>query len=119
MTTHELVRAAATAVEIGGVTIIVAGIVISIIRATRAVVSNDASKAYTSLRRRIGRSILLGLELLLAADIIRTVAEAPTLTSVAILAAIVLIRTFLSFTIETELTGRLPWRSSGANTPAA
>jgi uncharacterized membrane protein len=65
---------------------------------------------YRPYRRFLGRSILLGLELLVAADIIRTVAITPTLDSVAVLAAIVLIRTFLSFSLELEITGRWPWQ---------
>jgi uncharacterized membrane protein len=66
--------------------------------------------AYRSLRRDIGRAILLGLEILVAADIIRTVAIQPTLESVAVLGGIVLIRTVLSFALETELEGRWPWK---------
>ncbi len=62
-------------------------------------------------RVQMGQAILLGLEFLVAADIIRTVAVRPTFTSVGILAAIVAIRTFLSFTLEIEIEGRLPWRS--------
>jgi uncharacterized membrane protein len=65
---------------------------------------------YRSYRQLLGRSILLGLELLVAADIIRTVAVTPTLQSVAVLAVIVLIRTFLSFSLELEITGRWPWQ---------
>ena len=56
--------------------------------------------------------ILLGLELLVAADIVRTVAVTPTLESVVVLAIIVLVRTFLSFSLEVELTGRWPWQRS-------
>jgi uncharacterized membrane protein len=70
--------------------------------------SMDAS--YQMLRRELGRSILLGLEILVAADIIRTAAVEPSLENVAILAAIVLIRTFLSFSLEVETEGTLPWR---------
>jgi uncharacterized membrane protein len=65
---------------------------------------------YETYRRRLGRSILLGLELLVAADIIRTVAVDPTYQSVGVLAIIVLIRTFLSFSLELEITGRWPWQ---------
>ncbi len=61
--------------------------------------------AYRVLRQSLGRSILLGLEILVAADIIRTVAVEPTLDSVAVLAGIVAIRTFLSFSLEVELEG--------------
>jgi uncharacterized membrane protein len=65
--------------------------------------------SYRRFRQQLGRSVLLGLELLVAGDIIRTVAATPTLTSVAVLAGIVVIRTFLSFSIELEVTGRWPW----------
>jgi len=63
---------------------------------------------YLRFRQQLGQTILLGLELLVAGDIIRTVASQPTLTSVAILASIVAIRTLLSFSLEVELTGRWP-----------
>jgi uncharacterized membrane protein len=67
------------------------------------------AQAYATVRRRVGQGVLLGLEILVAGDIIRTVAVDPTLTSVAVLAAIVGIRTFLSVTIDTEVNGRWPW----------
>ena len=70
----------------------------------------DLAARYTQLRQRVGRAILLGLEVLVGGDIIRTVAEEPTLQSVAVLGGIVLIRTFLSFTLEVELQGRWPWQ---------
>jgi len=63
-----------------------------------------------ALRQRLGRAILLGLELLVAADIIRTVAVTPTFTSAGVLGIIVVIRTFLSFSLEVELEGRWPWQ---------
>jgi uncharacterized membrane protein len=69
---------------------------------------------YTRFRRVLGRAILLGLELLVAADIIRTVAVTPTLQSVSVLAMIVIIRTFLSWALELEITGRWPWQKPGA-----
>jgi len=69
-----------------------------------------ADEAYQLLRRGLGRAILLGLELLVAADIIRTVAVSPTFESVGVLAIIVAIRTFLSFTLELEITGAWPWQ---------
>jgi uncharacterized membrane protein len=65
---------------------------------------------YRRFRHQLGRSILLGLELLVAADIIRTVAVTPTLTSVGVLAVIVGIRTLLSFSLELEISGRWPWQ---------
>jgi uncharacterized membrane protein len=74
---------------------------------------------YRLYRRQLGRSILLGLELLVAADIIRTVAVTPTVRSVAVLGGIVLIRTFLSFSLELEITGRWPWQKPDTAPPAA
>jgi uncharacterized membrane protein len=76
---------------------------------------------YRSYRQLLGRSILLGLELLVAADIIRSVAITPTFESVGVLAVIVLIRTFLSFSLELEISGRWPWQSqpAGSSTPSA
>lgn len=70
--------------------------------------------AVSGFRRTLGRSILTGLELLVAADIIRTVAVEPTLQSVLVLGLIVLIRTFLSFSLEVEISGRWPWQSKRA-----
>ena len=67
---------------------------------------------YRALRRDLGRGILLGLEFLVAADIIRTVAVQPTLQSVLVLGLIVLIRTFLSMALEVELEGRWPWQQN-------
>jgi uncharacterized membrane protein len=68
-----------------------------------------ADGAYQRMRRDVGRGILLGLEFMVAGDIIRTVAVEPTLESLAVLGLIVLIRTFLSFSLEVELEGRWPW----------
>jgi uncharacterized membrane protein len=65
---------------------------------------------HTQFRQWLGRSILLGLELLVAADIVRTVAASPTLETVAVLAAIVATRTLLSFSLELETNGRWPWQ---------
>ena len=69
-----------------------------------------ATGAYRRLRQDIGRGILLGLELLVAADIIRTVAIEPTIESVSVLGLIVLIRTLLSMSLQVELEGRWPWQ---------
>jgi uncharacterized membrane protein len=66
---------------------------------------------YRSFRNRLGRAIILGLELLVAADILRTISTEPTLEQVEVLGIVVLIRTFLSFSLEIELEGRWPWQS--------
>ncbi len=65
---------------------------------------------YTQLRHDLGKVILLGLEILVAADIIATVSTTPTMSSVLVLGVIVLIRTFLSFSIQVELDGKFPWQ---------
>ena len=66
----------------------------------------------TAFRSNLGRSILLGLEFLVAADIINTVAVEPTVQSLIVLAGLVLIRTFLSFSLEVEIEGRWPWQKA-------
>ena len=95
------------AVDVCGVAVIVAGILLA---GARTAIPR-AEGRYANCRRDVGRAVLLGLELLVAGDIIRTVAIAPTVESVGVLAAIVLIRTFLSFSLEMEVNGRLPWQT--------
>ncbi len=99
-----------TVVDIVGVVVIVLGIILATIRAV-AQAPPPGLDWYAAYRRRLGRAILLGLELLVAGDIIRTVAVKPTLQNMAVLAAIVVIRTFLSFSLELEINGRWPWQS--------
>lgn len=74
--------------------------------------SNQAVR-YTELRQAVGKSILLGLELLIAADIMATVVAEPTLRSVSVLGLIVIIRTFLSLSLQVELEGKFPWQRKG------
>jgi uncharacterized membrane protein len=111
---EDVIDAVGKAIDAAGVAVIAAGLLYAAIVVVRA--RPDAGRAvdrYRTFRQTVGRSILLGLELLVAGDIIRTVAVSPSFVSVGILAIIVLIRTFLSFTLELELTGRWPW-SKGA-----
>jgi uncharacterized membrane protein len=97
--------------ELTGVTIISAGAVGTLlIFLYRAARSENLINAAALFRSSFGRAILLGLEFLIAGDIINTVAVRPTLESVAVLAGIVLIRTFLSFSLELEIEGRWPWQ---------
>ncbi|MDT2005083.1 DUF1622 domain-containing protein [Rhodococcus opacus] len=77
----------------------------------------DGGRAFTTLRRSLGGAILLGLELLVAADIVKTVTSAPSLTDAAVLAVIVLIRTVLSLSIEIEIDGVAPWRKAFVTGP--
>lgn len=76
-------------------------------------------EAYRRFRLNLGRAILLGLEFLVAADIIRTVSEEPTLRGVLVLGLIVIIRTFLSFTLTVELEGRWPWQHAAVSSSEA
>jgi uncharacterized membrane protein len=104
-----IIQAVGEAVDILGVVAIVVGVVYAILDAALRGLRR-VSPVYTRFRRVLGRAILLGLELLVAADIIKTVAVTPTLDSVAVLAVIVLIRTFLSWSLELEISGRWPWQ---------
>lgn len=98
------------AIEVGGIAVIVLGILGASIAALWQVLhGRPGSSAFNLYRSNVGRAILLGLEFLVAADIINTVAIEPTLESLLILGGIVLIRTFLSFSLEVEIEGRWPW----------
>ena len=99
-----------------GVAVIVIGAVIAAGIALVGLTRRETG-IYRRFREEFGRTILLGLELLVAGDIVRTVAAQPSLISVAVLAIIVLIRTFLSFSLEVELTGRWPWQANTAVSP--
>ena len=79
----------------------------------------EPERRFGRFRTSLGRAILLGLEFLVAADIVRTVAIDPTLRSLAVLAGIVLVRTFLSFALEVELEGRWPWQRHAAAAASA
>jgi uncharacterized membrane protein len=103
------------AVNAAGVVTIVAGAVAATMVAVMALLRRQTGTIYDVYRRRLGRSILLGLEFLVAADIISTVAVNPTFESVGVLALIVLIRTFLSYSLELEITGYLPWQKPKAD----
>lgn len=95
-----------------GILIIVAGLILSILIFIKDWYKEDGLKiSYTRLRQNLGRAILLGLEFLVAGDIIRSVGgNDPSFTSIGILGLIVIIRTFLSFTFELEIDGRWPWQ---------
>ncbi|WP_426755131.1 DUF1622 domain-containing protein [Myxococcus sp. Y35] len=109
MEVHSLISLAAQFMEWAGVGTMVLGAVFALVLlATRQRLST--SEAYRRFRLDLGRAILLGLEFLVAADIIRTVSQRPTLDGVLVLGLIVLIRTFLSFTLTVELEGRWPWQ---------
>lgn len=108
----DLIDGVATALDGIGVAAIVLGLALAVVRAARQWRTSD--DVYRQFRQDIGRGILLGLEFLVAADIIRTVAVRPTLDGVLVLGLIVLIRTFLSMALQVELEGRWPWQARPA-----
>lgn len=106
---QETVEVVGKVIDAAGTAAIVGGALMATYLAIRGLRQRQPG-VYSAFRRYLGRSILLGLELLVAADIIRTIAITPTLESVGVLAGIVLIRTFLSFSLELEISGRWPWQ---------
>ena len=112
MTFSRVAEVTATVVDAAGVAAIVIGAVIATASYFyRLAQRTDLKLAFRSYRQGLGRATLLGLEFLVAADIIRTVAIAPTFESLGVLALIVAIRTFLSFALQLELEGRWPWQA--------
>ncbi|MCV7422493.1 DUF1622 domain-containing protein [Mycobacterium yunnanensis] len=114
----EVVELVGKVVDGVGVAIIAVGAVVAGGVAVGRLVRKSPD-TYRFFRETLGRTILLGLEFLVAADIIRTVAVTPNAQSVAVLAGIVAIRTFLSFSLELEITGRWPWQKKPRESPNA
>ena len=111
MTFTEGMDHVAKAFEVLGAAVLVLGLVLSLAMCGRVWRRTRQGRlAYQTLRETFGGVLLLGLEILVAADLVRTVAVEPTLENVAILGLIVLIRTFLSFSLEIEIEGVPPWR---------
>ena len=106
-----------TAVEAAAVAILCLGLTISTGRFVYAFAQRQAGTAYRKYRQELGRTLQLTLEFLIAADIIETVAVDKSYTSLGMLGGLVLIRTFLSFALELEVTGRWPWQ--GGDRPAS
>jgi uncharacterized membrane protein len=105
----EVVAYVAYGIEAFGVVVILIGCVVGTMRLFSQFKSRPIAELYHDYRQLIGRSILLGLEFLIAGDVIRTVIVSHTLTDVAALALMVLVRAFLSFTLSVEIEGKLPW----------
>jgi uncharacterized membrane protein len=106
------------ALELAGILATLLGVVAATYTAARRVLAGSHQlQVYESYRRQLSQGILLGLEFLVAADIIGTVAVEPTLRSVGVLGLIVAIRTFLSVTLENELDGRRPWYNRARSAP--
>ena len=104
--------------EVLGVVAMVLGFVFAFVIAGRAWSrTRDGSSAFRTLREPMGAVILLGLEILVAADLVKTVTSSPSLTDAAVLGMIVLIRTVLSLSIQIEIDGVLPWRKALVSSP--
>ncbi|WP_083656187.1 DUF1622 domain-containing protein [Mongoliimonas terrestris] len=115
-----LLHGTTRAIEIAGIAVIlIGGIAATGLYLKRLMAGDGGPDSFKAYRSSVGQAILLGLEFLVAADIIGTVAIEPTLDSLAVLAGIVLIRTFLSFSLEVEIDGRLPWRKADAEKAAS
>jgi uncharacterized membrane protein len=120
MTFAELMDHVAEGFEALGVLVLALGAVWSFVVAGLTWYrSRQPARAYSLLRQTLGGALLLGLEILVAADLVRTIAVAPTVSNVLSLGLIVLIRTFLSFSLEIEVTGTAPWHRAGASGASA
>jgi uncharacterized membrane protein len=124
-TSHGWIELAGTAIELFGVGVIVVGVAWATVvfvrgllrRASRT--GGQGQRLAEDMKRRIGRSLLLGLEILVAADVIRTVALDATLEGLATLGVLVLVRTFLGWSILLEIEGRWPWQKESPGEGAA
>ena len=110
MSFHDAMEAVVRGFEIAGVAVLAIGSLWALARAGVGVLRGERRSVYARARRDVGKSILLGLEILIIADIVQTITIDPTLESAATLGVIVLVRTFLSFSLEIELEGVPPWR---------
>ena len=116
MTFAEAMEHVAQLFEVMGAAVLLVGLFVAVALGVRVFRrTKDGARAYQVLRQSFGGVILLGLEILVAADLVRTVAVTPTLKSVTVLGVIVLIRTVLSFSLETEIEGVAPWRRAATS----
>lgn len=111
MNFHDAMQLMVHVFEVTGVAIFAVGGLISAYRAWRTF-GRDRSTVYEGLRQDVGRSILLGLEVLIVADIVQTIILDLTIETAVSLGIVVLVRTFLSFSLEVELNGEVPWRAA-------
>src|SRR6516162_4414284 len=116
---RSIIEWAALTIEVLGASVIVAGVLRVAIKhgTVRYLFQLDKPGAYESYKHQMGRSLLLGLEFLVAGDVVRTVALEPTLNNVTVLGLLVLIRTFLSWSLAVEIEGRWPWHPQGGKGP--
>lgn len=118
MNYRSIIELIVAAFEAAGVVTLIIGAIFTFVMYITTLLNRriDAAMAYRQLRQRLGRAILIGLEFLVAADIIRSVAIDPSFASVGVLGLIVVVRTFLSWSLEVEINGKWPWQQPA--TPA-
>lgn len=114
----EVAREVVEIIEIIAIAVIVIGVVVSLTAGLVQWIGEDADKAFATFKRYIARGLLIGLDLLIAADVIRTVTLEGTLESALVLGLLVLIRTFLSWTLILEVEGRWPWQRAAPSDTA-
>jgi len=115
MITEHVAALVSTGIDLAGISALVIGAVLAFLLAGKTLVgTKDTAVAFRGLRRSLGKAILVGLELLVASDIIRSIAIAPSFASVGVLGIVVVIRTFLSWSLEVEVNGRWPWQGAPA-----
>lgn len=116
MSSQQIIVTISEVIDFSGVAVIACGALAAVLLFVRDLSRQEPIiTAYGRLRTFLGRSLLLGLEFLVAGDIIKTVAIEPTINSVIVLAIIVLVRTVLSLSIDVEIDGRWPWDAAKAN----
>ncbi len=108
----EIIAIIGYAIESVGVLVILVGFLWATLKVIKHYTAGSGGEIYHDYRRNIARSIILGLEFLIAGDIIRTIIVSDTLSSVGVLAMIIALRTFLAFTLHVELEGRWPWQEA-------
>lgn len=107
----EIIRTVSDVMDAIGVAVVSIGVLWGFVLFAKNLIAQTSAEAYKAFRIQIVRALILGLEVLVAGDVIRTVAISPTLMSVAVLGAIVLIRCFLSWSLTLEIDGRWPWQA--------
>jgi uncharacterized membrane protein len=112
-TIREVIEWSALVIEMLGAVVIIAGVIkVVVTRGTvRYLFQLDKAGAYESYKHQLGKTLLLGLEFLVAGDVVRTVALEPTMNNVGVLGLLVVIRTFLSWSLVVEIEGRWPWQA--------
>lgn len=114
---YEIAETLARWIEIIAVLAISIAVLVAVVGAIRAGMTSNWTGAFSTFKMYMGRGLLVGLDLLIAADIIKTVTVEPTLENAAVLGLLVVIRTFLSWSIVLEIEGHWPWQDAPAQAP--